>query len=70
VRVSAAGGINLADLAKPKGFAILDRLRAEMTIPAWHDGQQGTAAVTLAGLLNALKIVEKTKEEASISGRA
>ncbi len=61
------GGINLEDIAKPKCFSILDRLRAEMTIPVWHDDQQGTAAVTLAGLLNALKIVGKTKEEARIT---
>jgi malate dehydrogenase (oxaloacetate-decarboxylating) len=55
------GGINLEDIAKPKCFTILDRLRAEMDIPVWHDDQQGTAAVTLAGLLNALK------EEVSIA---
>lgn len=61
------GGINLEDIAKPKCFFILDRLRAEMDIPVWHDDQQGTAAVTLAGLLNALKVVRKTKEEVSIA---
>jgi malate dehydrogenase (oxaloacetate-decarboxylating) len=60
------GGINLEDIAKPKCFTILDRLRAEMDIPVWHDDQQGTAAVTLAGLLNALKVVGKTKEEVTI----
>ena len=37
------GGINLEDIAKPKCFYILDRLRQEMTIPVWHDDQQGTA---------------------------
>jgi malate dehydrogenase (oxaloacetate-decarboxylating) len=61
------GGINLEDIAKPKCFAILDRLRAEMDIPVWHDDQQGTAAVTLAGLMNALRVVGKTKEEVSIA---
>lgn len=61
------GGVNLEDIAKPKCFSILDRLRAEMTIPVWHDDQQGTAAVTLAELLNALKIVGKTKEAVSIA---
>jgi malate dehydrogenase (oxaloacetate-decarboxylating) len=61
------GGINLEDLAKPKCFYILDRLRAEMKIPVWHDDQQGTAAVTLAGLINSLKIVGKQKDEASIA---
>lgn len=53
------GGINLEDIASPKCFDILDRLRKECRIPVWHDDQQGTALVTLAGLLNALKIVGK-----------
>ncbi|MCX6092223.1 MAG: NADP-dependent malic enzyme [Candidatus Bipolaricaulota bacterium] len=53
------GGINLEDIATPKCFPILERLRAELDIPVWHDDQQGTAAVTLAGLLNALEIVGK-----------
>ncbi len=53
------GGINLEDIAQPKCFYILDTLRKEMNIPVWHDDQQGTAAVTLAGLLNALKLVGK-----------
>ena len=57
------GGINLEDIAKPKCFTILQRLRTEMDIPVWHDDQQGTAAVTLAGLTNALKVVRKAKEE-------
>lgn len=61
------GGINLEDIANPKCFHILDRLRAEMPIPVWHDDQQGTATVTLAGLINALKIVGKKKEQAKIS---
>ncbi len=53
------GGINLEDISQPKCFEILDRLRKECEIPVWHDDQQGTAAVTLAGLINALKIVGK-----------
>ena len=61
------GGINLEDIANPKCFYILDRLRQEMAIPVWHDDQQGTAAITLAGLINALKIVGKRKDEVSIS---
>ena len=61
------GGINLEDISNPKCFYILDTLRKEMTIPVWHDDQQGTAAVTLAGLINALKIVDKKKEEVSIT---
>jgi len=53
------GGVNLEDIAQPKCFYILDRLRKECPIPVWHDDQQGTAAVTLAGLVNALKVVKK-----------
>ncbi len=55
------GGINLEDIEKPECFHVLDTLRAdpEVTIPVWHDDQQGTAAITLAGLVNALKIVGK-----------
>jgi len=61
------GGINLEDIANPKCFYILDRLRKEMAIPVWHDDQQGTAAVTLAGLINALKLVGKDKDKVSIT---
>jgi malate dehydrogenase (oxaloacetate-decarboxylating) len=61
------GGINLEDIANPKCFYILDTLRREMEIPVWHDDQQGTAAVTLAGLVNALKVVGKKKEKVSIT---
>ncbi len=61
------GGINLEDIASPKCFYILDTLRKEMEIPVWHDDQQGTAAVTLAGLINALKIVGKKKGEVSLA---
>jgi malate dehydrogenase (oxaloacetate-decarboxylating) len=53
------GGINLEDISQPKCFRILDTLRAEMNIPVWHDDQQGTATVLLAGVINALKIVGK-----------
>lgn len=53
------GGINLEDISSPKCFYILERLRDEMNIPVWHDDQQGTATVTLAGLINALKLVGK-----------
>ncbi len=63
----AFGGINLEDISNPKCFYILDRLRAEATIPIWHDDQQGTAAVTLAGLINALKIVGKKKDKVTIA---
>ncbi len=60
------GGVNLEDISQPKCFRILDTLRAQAEIPIWHDDQQGTATVTLAGLINALKIVGKKIENASI----
>jgi len=63
----AFGGINLEDIAQPKCFEILRRLRKECKIPVWHDDQQGTAAVTLAGLINSLRIVGKKIEEAKIA---
>ena len=52
-------GINLEDITTPKCFYILDRLRREMKMPIWHDDQQGTATVAVAGIINALKIVNK-----------
>ncbi|QSQ09019.1 NAD-dependent malic enzyme [Koleobacter methoxysyntrophicus] len=60
------GGINLEDIAQPKCFKILDTLREEMEIPVWHDDQQGTATVNLAGLYNALKLVNKKIEDIKI----
>jgi malate dehydrogenase (oxaloacetate-decarboxylating) len=60
------GGINLEDFSSPKCFYILDRLRKEMPIPVWHDDQQGTAAIILAGAMNALKIVGKKMSQARI----
>lgn len=53
------GGINLEDIEQPKCFPVLDILRRECRIPVWHDDQQGTALVTVAGMINALKIVNK-----------
>jgi len=61
------GGINLEDIAQPKCFDILNRLRKEADIPVWHDDQQGTAAVTVAGVLNALKLVGKSIANARIA---
>ena len=61
------GGINLEDISQPKCFYILDTLRKEMEIPVWHDDQQGTAAVILAGFINALMIVGKEIEKAKIA---
>jgi malate dehydrogenase (oxaloacetate-decarboxylating) len=53
------GGVNLEDISQPKCFPILNTLRKECRIPVWHDDQQGTALVTLAGFINALKVVGK-----------
>jgi malate dehydrogenase (oxaloacetate-decarboxylating) len=61
------GGINLEDIAQPKCFRILDTLREECEIPVWHDDQQGTACVTLAGLINALKVVGRRIDDVEIA---
>ncbi|MBN2366505.1 MAG: NADP-dependent malic enzyme [Calditrichaeota bacterium] len=61
------GGINLEDISQPKCFHVLDTLREKARIPVWHDDQQGTAAVTTAGLINALKMVNKKIDQAKIT---
>jgi len=61
------GGINLEDIEKPKCFYVLDKAREQLKIPVWHDDQQGTATVILAGLINALKLVNKKMSEAKIT---
>ena len=61
------GGFNLEDLSKPKCFYILEQLREKLDIPVWHDDQQGTATVILAGLINALKVVGKRMDEALVT---
>ncbi|MGD9707340.1 MAG: malate dehydrogenase, partial [Candidatus Delongbacteria bacterium] len=53
------GAINLEDISQPNCFKVLDVLREECDIPVWHDDAQGTASVTLAGLINALKLAGK-----------
>lgn len=60
------GGVNLEDIKKPDCFHVLDTLRSDpdVKIPVWHDDQQGTAAITLAGIINALKIVGKKIQDA------
>lgn len=63
----AFGGFNLEDISQPKCFHILDTLREKARIPVWHDDQQGTAAVTYAGLINALRIVGKDPDKARIA---
>ncbi len=61
------GGVNLEDISQPKCFRVLDTLREEAEIPVWHDDQQGTASVTLAALINALKVVGKKIEDVRIA---
>jgi malate dehydrogenase (oxaloacetate-decarboxylating) len=61
------GGVNLEDISHPKCFHILDTLRKECEIPVWHDDQQGTACVTVAGLINALKIVGKKISDVQVA---
>ena len=60
------GGINLEDIAAPRCFEIERKLKEKCDIPIFHDDQHGTAIITLAGLLNALKVVGKTKEEVKV----
>ncbi|MEM3459122.1 MAG: NADP-dependent malic enzyme [Candidatus Bathyarchaeia archaeon] len=61
------GGINLEDIEKPKCFYVLEKARERLQIPVWHDDQQGTATVILAGLMNAFKIVGKKPKESLIT---
>ena len=60
------GGVNLEDIAAPRCFEIERKLKEKCDIPIFHDDQHGTAIVTLAGLLNALKVVGKKKEDVKI----
>ncbi|OXS55666.1 NAD-dependent malic enzyme [Cohnella sp. CIP 111063] len=62
----AFGGINLEDISSPRCFEIEERLREELDIPVFHDDQHGTAVVTYAGLINALKIAGKTLADATV----
>jgi malate dehydrogenase (oxaloacetate-decarboxylating) len=59
----AFGGINLEDIASPKCFGILEKLASRLPIPVWHDDQLGTAAATVAGLLNAIALTHRTMPE-------
>jgi len=61
------GGINLEDISKPKCFQVLEDARDQLNIPVWHDDQQGTATVILAGLINSFKIVGKKPKETLIT---
>ncbi|HPV57218.1 MAG TPA: NADP-dependent malic enzyme, partial [Tenuifilaceae bacterium] len=60
------GAVNLEDISQPNCYRVLDVLREECNIPVWHDDAQGTACVTLAGILNALKLVNKKLSEVKI----
>lgn len=62
----AFGGINLEDISAPRCFEIEERLKKLLTIPVFHDDQHGTAIVVLAGIINALKVVKKKKENCRI----
>ncbi|MEG2198002.1 MAG: NADP-dependent malic enzyme [Cellulosilyticaceae bacterium] len=60
------GGINLEDIAAPRCFEIEERLKEELDIPVFHDDQHGTAIVVLAGLINALKVAGKSKQQVRV----
>ncbi|MFS0765289.1 MULTISPECIES: NAD(P)-dependent malic enzyme [Peribacillus] len=60
------GGVNLEDIAAPNCFEIEERLKKEMNIPVFHDDQHGTAIVTVAGLVNALRLVNKSMSEIKV----
>lgn len=62
----AFGGINLEDISAPRCFEIESRLKEMLNIPVFHDDQHGTAIVVLAGIINALKVTKKTKEDCRV----
>lgn len=62
----AFGGINLEDISAPRCFEIESRLKELLPIPVFHDDQHGTAIVVLAGIINALKVVGKQKEDCQV----
>lgn len=62
----AFGGINLEDISAPRCFEIEERLKKMLDIPVFHDDQHGTAIVVLAGIINALKVVKKEKENCRV----
>lgn len=67
VRIAPAfGGINLEDIAAPRCFEIEERLKKRLDIPVFHDDQHGTAIVVLAGIINALKVTGKTREDCRV----
>ena len=60
------GGINLEDISAPRCFEIEERLKEKLSIPVFHDDQHGTAIVVLAGIINALKVTGKKKEDCQV----
>lgn len=67
VRIAPAfGGINLEDISAPRCFEIEERLKERLSIPVFHDDQHGTAIVVLAGIINALKVTGKKKEDCKV----
>lgn len=67
VRIAPAfGGINLEDISAPRCFEIEERLKERLNIPVFHDDQHGTAIIVLAGIINALKVTGKKKEECHV----
>lgn len=60
------GGINIEDIGAPRCFEVEERLKKELDIPVFHDDQHGTAIVVLAGIINALKVVEKKIEDIKV----
>ena len=62
----SVGAVNLEDISQPNCYRVLDELREACDIPVWHDDAQGTASVTLAGLLNALKLTERKMESTKV----
>ena len=63
----SVGGVNLEDISQPNCFEVLDTLRDECEIPVWHDDAQGTGCVTLAGLINAVKVAGKEMSDVKIA---
>lgn len=67
VRIAPAfGGINLEDISAPRCFEIEEALKARLSIPVFHDDQHGTAIVVLAGIINALKVTGRNKEDCKV----
>jgi len=61
------GGINLEDISQPECFTVLETLQKSLNIPVWHDDQQGTALVTVAGILGAVEVVQKPLDKVRVA---